>query len=705
MKRRNNLLLFLVSLACLSSIAAVRVRAAEQPVRPEFKVSGLGWQDNRLARDTLKALLGNKPHPTLDANAIEDAALILFSEQTDAGYLKAAIVVEATLTDGRTVSYPLDARLENPLPRPLEATAVTLKVERGRRFVLKEITFTGLSVLDEEKARGFFVGESLLIALASDRVYSPSRLARSAANLQAELVQHGYAEADVITDQLVVNEETGDTSVRVVVQEGPRWRIKSVVLDVKDSDVSPPELDATKAGHPWSSHWRQNALTALRSWYYEHGYPDVQVRITPFADPPVDGQRAVTVTTTIYPGPQVRVGKILFEGNEHTREDALRPLVPAHPGDLLDPSRFDDGLSRLSRLGVFSHIALDYEPPGGDVRDATYRLTEGRRQELSLLAGYGSYEQLRGGIEWRHYNLFGRAHSDDLQLIQSMKSSQGSYTYTVPELFGTTVDGSARLFGLQREELAFERQEYGASVSLLWPLKPWGASLTTGYTYQNLNSSDNELATRNLDETETKAASIDLGLIKDKRDSPLQPHRGYKVALRVEAAAKALGGEVDYQQIIFTSSWHTSWGRGRWIHLGLAQGVVTTLGAPDGSNPPVNVLFYPGGDGSIRGYQKDEAAPRNPVTGEYVGAKTYTQLNVELEQALTRKWSAVAFFDAVGTAARLEDYPFSEKLYSVGLGVRYNTVIGPVRLEYGHNLNPRPLDPSGTLLFSIGYPF
>ena len=103
--------------------------------------------------------------------------------------------------------------------------------------------------------------------------------------------------------------------------------------------------------------------------------------------------------------------------------------------------------------------------------------------------------------------------------------------------------------------------------------------------------------------------------------------------------------------------------------------------------------------------QTDEAAPRDPVTGEYVGAKTYTQLNLEFEQALTRKWTVVAFFDAVGTAIQLEDYPFSEKLYSSGLCVLYNTVIGPVRLEYGHNLNPRPLDPSGTLLFSIGYPF
>ena len=81
------------------------------------------------------------------------------------------------------------------------------------------------------------------------------------------------------------------------------------------------------------------------------------------------------------------------------------------------------------------------------------------------------------------------------------------------------------------------------------------------------------------------------------------------------------------------------------------------------------------------------------------------QGNLELEQALTTKWSVVAFGDALGTAVTLRDYPFSEKLFSAGLGVRYQTIIGPVRLEYGHNLNRRPFDPAGTLLISIGFPF
>lgn len=78
------------------------------------------------------------------------------------------------------------------------------------------------------------------------------------------------------------------------------------------------------------------------------------------------------------------------------------------------------------------------------------------------------------------------------------------------------------------------------------------------------------------------------------------------------------------------------------------------------------------------------------ANGEFVGAKTYVQLNHELEQALTNKLSLVAFADALGIAARLADYPFAERLYSVGLGVRYHTLIGSIRLEYGHNLTPPP---------------
>ena len=106
----------------------------------------------------------------------------------------------------------------------------------------------------------------------------------------------------------------------------------------------------------------------------------------------------------------------------------------------------------------------------------------------------------------------------------------------------------------------------------------------------------------------------------------------------------------------------------------------------------------------MRGFQEGEAAPRDS-DGDVLGAETFLSANVEFEQALTEKWSAVVFFDSIGFARDLNDYPFNKTLFSAGLGLRWRTVIGPVRLEYGHNLNPRPDDPAGTLHFSIGFPF
>jgi outer membrane protein insertion porin family len=149
---------------------------------------------------------------------------------------------------------------------------------------------------------------------------------------------------------------------------------------------------------------------------------------------------------------------------------------------------------------------------------------------------------------------------------------------------------------------------------------------------------------------------------------------------------------------------HTSLGTGRWLHFALSHGVVTTQGSENDLLLPVNKRFFPGGDGSIRGYKSGEAAPRGE-DGKFIGAKSYLRAGIEVEQALTESLSIVAFLDALGSAPQLEDYPFEESLFSAGALLRFHTIVGPIQLGYGHNLNPRVDDPSGTIFFSIGFPF
>lgn len=694
---------------CFPSRVAVRLAAllllGPLPLKGAgIRVSGLNWFGNRSAAHRLQLLLGDKSGTVLDASTIEDNALVLLSATNEDGYLAAKLTVEATLADGRVQHYPLDARLEPPLPRPLAATAVTLHLERGPRYTLHEISFHGLTALTVKEARTFFVGDDLLLPLAGTRIYSPGRLRNSLGNLEEALRQQGYAEAEVTASDVQTDPATGRVGVKVRVREGRRWVVKAMKFAVADGTAAPEEAVAGRLDKPWNPTWRQDTATSIRRWYYARGHPDVTVTLAAQPADRPDGTKAVTVLAAVQPGPEVRVGAVRFEGNRHTREATLRRFVKSGPGDLLDPVVFNDSQVRLSQLGAFRAVDLHYEPAGAGTRDPVFAITEGRRQEISLLAGYGSYEQLRGGVEWRHYNLLGRAHTGVLRLAESMKSSQGDYTYAVPELFGTPVTGTAGIFGLNRQELSFVHEEYGANVTALWPARLLGFALTTGYTFKHVLDTHSDLATKASDQSQVDVGSVNVGLVRDRRDNALRPRHGYRLSVQSELADRTLGGETVYQQLVFAASYHTGWGGGRWIHLGVAHGVVTTLGASDDSALPVSARFFPGGEDSIRGYRRGGAAPR-AANGQFVGAKSYVQANLELEQALTANWSVVAFVDALGTAARLADYPFSEHLYSAGLGVRYQTIIGPVRVEYGRNLNPRPLDPGGTLLVSIGFPF
>lgn len=706
MPRNKRASLFWIACALTPLWTAPHVGHAKEaePKPAKLSVSGLGLWKNREQRVALERMLGDERGPVIGPGTVEDAAFMIISALASEGFQRPVIEADVTRVDGRMETFAFDASLETLLPRPMEIKAVRFRAKEGVRSVVDDVVFSGLTQMSEKEARGYFRPTDVPLVGAEARAYSPARLRRSAEALQDALRQKGYAEALVKAVVAKDDPMTGKVGIAVTVNEGPIWIVESAHVEGADNAGVDLGAKALPLNQPWSHHWQQDAVERVRRAFYGRGYADARIQAEPNPGGMHDGRRAVGVTVRVEPGPAVRVGDVRFDGNIHTEEEILRRRVNAEAGDALNPLTMDRARFRLARLGAFETVDVHYEPPTGEVRDAVFTVKERPLWDASLLAGYGSYEQLRGGVEVQRTNLFGRAHQSRLTLVQSFKSSRGEYTYTVPELFGEAVDGTARVFGLRREEEAFDREEYGGTVGVRRRI-PWlKAEGSLGYTYQSLSNQDNALTTRATDAENVRVASIDLGLSRDRRDNPLRPRRGYRWFAQVELASEALGGEVDYQAFEAGVSYHTSWGSSRWIHLGLTHGAITPWGASDARAIPVNKRFYPGGDSSIRGFQKDEAAPRG-ADGRFVGAETYTLFNIEVEQALTRTWSVVVFGDALGEAADLGAYPWSERLYSIGLGLRYQTIVGPVRLEYGRNLNPREGDPRGTLHFSVGFPF
>jgi outer membrane protein assembly complex protein YaeT len=686
---------------------ALRLNAADTnpPPAASFKISGYGWLGDLRLKRIIKLLEVPKGKPEFfDANFIEDSALILKSKLRDDGYLQPQIIIRVVKDDGSGARYVWNDT--EPLPRPLRARQVSFRIKKNVLYHYDQLKFNGLTALPEKKARRYFIETSGLVPLKQNRVYSPDRLKRSVANLNEVLNRMGYQDAKVAVGKFEQDDTNGNVNVRIDVEQGPKFVVRLARQEVyfPDTDTNAPaDLRTNLLGQTYSKWWEQDFSQGIRTNYYRQGYPDTSVTLKEEAREASGTNVFLDIFALVRTGPRVRVGDISFKGLKRTKESMLARRVPLQTGEWLDRLKAEHGQYRLARLGIFETVQLNYQTVSSNLWDVRYDLKEGKRLEISPLFGFGSYDLLRVGVEVDQFNLWGLAHNSNLKIVQSFKSSIGDYTYTIPELIGEDVDVFATANGLRRQEISWVRVEYGGGAGVRRDFRSIATDVSLRYYYGILQANEESANFIAEGAQSPTVGEFILDVRHDRRDNPLYPQRGYQLLGNVEIASSDLGGESDFQRVELGGSYHLPLNDSEWIHLGARHGFVATVGSTS-ADLPFARRFFPGGQDSVRGYQEGEAAPRN-AQGQVVGAETYTSGSVEFEQGITPKWSVVGFVDGVEFAEHLSDYPGNEALFSVGGGVRWRTIIGPVRLEYGYNLNPRPHDPVGTIQFSLGFPF
>lgn len=682
-------------------------RGAEAPSPPaaspsaRLRVSGLGVLNNRAARLALEKLYpGKKLPPTLPASFIEDAVLLLRNRQDGEGFLRAIIEVDLTTADGGRTQAVCVPGGEFYLPAELRATAVRLRVERGVRYHFKEVVFEDLGPLERNEARGFFYPTDSLLPLRSDRPFSPPQFDRSLRNLRLELENRGYRQAEVSVTRRDIDDATGQVKVTLRLRPGPRFRVRRLEIEVRaEAEGAVLRREIREPGESYTPLYEQDLREELSRAELADGYPDTAVRIRELGVERAGEEMHVDLAAEILRGPRIRLGAVEFTGQRRTREGVLRRRVDL-TGPYLNRLEADRARHHLSRLGIFEGVDVDYPEVTPTVRNVRYTLEEGRTIDVRIPFGYGSYDLLFAGVEVDQFNLFGLGHYARLDVLQSFKSTIGRYTYAIPEFLAPDLTVFFDADALWREELSFNRREFKLGAGLRRAFPSTGQHVGARYSYELLNadSRGNLL----LDE-ETQVAAVILDWSIDRRNNPLLPRRGWKALTALEFAEPGLGGEARYQRFEAAFSVHHAVARATYLHFGIWHGVAADVLFDDGPLP-FNKRFFPGGETSIRGYQRGEASPVD-AEGNQLGAESALVGNFELEQALTRSWSLVGFVDVGGVTPTIEAYPFDEVLVSLGGGIRWNSPVGPVRLEYGYNLNPRPTDPEGTLHFSIGFPF
>ncbi len=460
-----------------------------EPAR--VKISGFGFLGNREVARLLRNFQPDGKMPAvIDRTFVEDAALVLLARAHDEGYLRAILSGDFAMADGTRQHLAWTNAMEAMLPRDFAAHQAHLQLQGGVRFYYHSLEFDGVKFLSKREASSYFVSGDMLLQLHGNRVFSPAALRSSLAALREAYVRAGYQEAVVSTNQVTWNESTGVVTVEVAVEEGLQTIVRSVMVQVTGGDEAPEAQRTLKPGKPYSRLWQQGLAQKLQAEQNGKGFPDATVTFAPLRRETNATSIQLDLSANVTKGPFVRVGKLIAKGNRRTKTSVLNSRIKLEAGEPLNRVEAEQSRQSLARLGVFNSVRLTYEAVDDSTRDVVYEVEEGKPISLSVLAGWGSYELLRGGLEFENRNLFGRAHDLRLRAVQSFKTSKGDLFYTVPEVFGENVSLFAQGSGLRREEVSFTREEFGSSVGIQKRLVPIKSDFTLRYNYEFLNALD-----------------------------------------------------------------------------------------------------------------------------------------------------------------------------------------------------------------------
>lgn len=693
---------------------------------PNVNVDGFGFFGNIEMSRSLE-ILEPQDEKLKEFNEIylEDALWILSGEIKRKGYLYPQIV--ASISKDNEVIWEgvwSEDEVEPEIPQSILGDSVQLSIQKGILFYYESVDIKGIPDELTQPTIDFFYPTNRLIVDRGDKYYTPGRFQGSLDSIVGSLRDLGYRRAKVIEKNNVEERETGAVAVTATIEPGPIVFVDTLTIEVESpgpllsQNADNTTLDTTEAKQEggylvkdqkledqrFTPAWLLQEIQAIRRLYYAAGYPSVDItRNFEFLDRS-DERVVVQVKLMVAPGEEVHIADVKFEGTGKTEQALLERQANLETGTLLNRGEVEKGRDRLSRLGIFRDIKIDYEDVGDGEWDVIYDASLKRQTAISLILGVGSFDIVRGGFEVVQNNLWGLAHQSRLTAIQSFKATYADYTYTIPQIFGDDIDFFLTADYLRREEISFDRVEYGGMTGLQRYFREINTTASAFYSYGLVDAKNTDFAI-SPGPTRSLVSSLIFKANKNELDNPVFPTRGWQVFGTSEFAFTQLGGEVEFQRVEVGGAWHHPLDRqGLVFHAGLKHGVVTSLGGNASDDIPVPKRFFLGGENTVRGYRRDQASPVN-AQGQEIGAVSYVLVQGQLEQRVTELISIVGFVDAVGNAAQISDYPFNEVLVSVGAGISLRTVVGPLRFEYGHNVKKRPNDPNGTFQVALGFPF
>jgi len=580
---------------------------------------------------------------------------------------------------------------------------LVFRIDEGRKIYIDRIVIEGNQALTAGRIKDAMQTKERFLWILPFSNVQRKVFEEDADRILSLYADHGYIQARIESHEIIPDIPQGKVTLRTRVIEGPQFRVGTVM--VRGNEVLPGEeirkLIKLKEGEVFNRSLVRAAVRAIADRYSEIGRARAEVNPETETDP--EGRR-VNVTFAITEGGEVYVERINITGNTKSSEKVLRRELRVAEGELFTFQKLVRSRQRLFNLGYFDEVNASVDP--GSTPDKVVIQIDVKERATGLFsigAGYSSLDNLFATLDITQRNLFGRGQEVFLRIRFGSKSQLGHLGFTEPYLFDIPLRAGFDVYDRRREFSDFTEDRLGGDLRASYPIIDEFTTLSGIYRLESIKIDNiDETASEDLKkERGTKLNSVvEFALARDTRDNIFEPTSGSRNV--IDVAFAGLGGDTQFYRIVGESAWFYPLPIFDWIFA--ARGLAGFSRGWGGEEVPIFERFFLGGATSLRGQRTRSVGPKDS-TGAVIGGDKELLFSSELIIPLFARFRIAFFFDAGNAYGFGKDFDPTDLRLTAGAGVRFYSPLGPLRLDYGFNLDRQPGEKSGQINFSVGSPF
>ncbi|HVN33643.1 MAG TPA: outer membrane protein assembly factor BamA [Casimicrobiaceae bacterium] len=669
----------------------------ERPTISKVDITGNKEFDTETLKKALKEI-GLTEARIFDRSALDRAEQEIKRQYVSRGHYAAKVTVTVT-------------------PQERNRVAVNITIEEGDKSKIARINIVGNSAFSEAEllAQMTLTTPGWTTWYTKNDQYSKQKLAADLETLRSFYQDRGYLEFNADSTQVSITPDKEDVYITINITEGPRYTVSDVRLagDLPVPGLELQRLIELKPGDVFSRAKLQATTKAISDRLGTEGYAFANVN----AVPEVNREKLqVAFTIFIDPGRRVYIRKINISGNTRTRDEIIRREMRQLESAWYDGARIERSKVRIKRLGYFEQdVNVETPPVTGTTDQVDVDVTVVEKNTGQLLAGlgYSSAEKFVFNASVSQANILGTGNSLIAAINTSSVNRVISVAFTEPYW---TVDGVSRTIEIYQRNTnpgslqvsQYDSSTGGGAISFGVPISETDAvNVGVRYEHTHLSLVDNSPPAYILYVAEfgnsTNSFVLNGGWSRDTRDDILYPTRGRLQSLLGEISF----GDLQYYKWNYLQQNFTP------IFGDFVLMLRGDFGYADGYGGlplPFFKAFYAGGVGSVRGFQQSSLGPQD-IYGNATGGKRKIVGNMELFYPIVKGDKSVrlsVFTDAGQIYVNGNDLPERAQFdlqgfrYSAGLGLAWNSPVGPLKFSYAIPLNKKPLDKIQHFQFQIG---